>query len=471
LKASQEKPITEMTDPIFQQYGPPFLVDDNDNIVLNYRAVALKCANLHSVRYDTGSKGYERFDRNRGLWVVVDEVAVARALDILLIELGETYGFQEFVRCLSSSKLSSLCKMMRPRNVSVEAASTAGLVHAGNGVVDLGVARPKLIPHDPKYTFRASSGIEFNAKAMCPKFLKGLLGTAMAPADITLVQKYAGSMLLGPNTCHGILIIRGTAGGGKSTLVSIIEKIIGEDNVAHLRTAHLGGRFETSAFLEKRLLVGKDVPGDTLAVDGARMLKSLVGGDLMQAEIKFNPKKKAVRGDFHVIIVSNNNLHIALDGDQDAWGRRLLVVDFKNPKPAKPIPNFAEKLVAQEASGILNWLIEGALAYRSEMEKLGHLHLTQEQQGRIATLLADSDSVVQFVKNSLVAQSGQDVTSEELLLRYHKVCRQNNWTPVSMHQFQTRVPELMAQMFSTTRRNDIMREGKAVRGFKRVALV
>jgi hypothetical protein len=108
LKASQEKPITEMTDPIFQQYGPPFLVDDNDNIVLNYRAVALKCANLHSVRYDTGSKGYERFDRNRGLWVVVDEVAVARALDILLIELGETYGFQEFVRCLSSSKLSSM---------------------------------------------------------------------------------------------------------------------------------------------------------------------------------------------------------------------------------------------------------------------------------------------------------------------------------------------------------------------------
>jgi len=64
-------------------------------------------------------------------------------------------------------------------------------------------------------------------------------------------------MLLGPNQCHGILIIRGTPGGGKSTLVSIVEKIIGENNVAHLRTSHLGGRFETSAFLCKRLLVAK----------------------------------------------------------------------------------------------------------------------------------------------------------------------------------------------------------------------
>jgi phage/plasmid-associated DNA primase len=223
--------------------------------------------------------------------------------------------------------------------------------------------------------------------------------------------------------------------------------------------------------LGKRLLVGKDVPGDTLAVSGARMLKSLVGGDLMQAEIKFNPDKQPVRGDFHVVIVSNNNLRIALDGDQEAWGRRLLVVDFKNPKPTQPIPNLAEKLVAAEAGGILNWLIEGALAYRAEMEKHGHLILTTEQQGRIATLLQDSDNVTEFVKNRLAARTGQDVTSEELLLGYHKACHAQNWTPVSMHQFQKRMPELMAQIFSTTRRNDIQREGKAARGFKNVVLV
>jgi hypothetical protein len=106
------------------------------------------------------------------------------------------------------------------------------------------------------------------------------------------------------------------------------------------------------------------------------------------------------------------------------------VVEFKNPRPAKPIPNLAEKLVAEEAGGILNWLIEGALAYRAEMEKHGQLILTNEQQGRVATLLQDSDNVPQFVKNRLVARTGHDVTSEELLLGYHKTCRTENWTPV-----------------------------------------
>jgi len=460
----------EQTAPALQQYEAPFLVNEKKQVVINERVVAIMCAKKHMVKYDAESQSYERYDRVSGLWVVVNEAAVIRNLNYLLLELGTTHGHQDVAARVTASKLSSLCRMMRSNDASVKSVSTEGLVHVRNGVVDLGASKPELMPHDAKYPFYASSGIEFDAKAACPKFLKKFLVPALEQSDVSLVQKYFGSMLLGPNTCHGLMVIRGTAGGGKSTLVSILEKIIGENIVAHLRTSHLGDRFETSAFLGKRLLVGKDVPGDTLAVSGARMLKSLVGNDLMQAEIKFSPDKQPMRGDYHVVIVSNNNLRIALDGDQEAWKRRLLVVDFKNPRPTQPIPNLAEKLVAEEASGILNWLIEGALAYRAEMGKHGKLGLTGEQQKRVATLLQDSDNVTEFVKNRLVVRKGRDVTSEELLLGYHKVCRTENWTPVSMHKFQTRVPELMAQMFSTTRRNDIQRDGKAARGFKNVVL-
>ena len=93
--------------------------------------------------------------------------------------------------------------------------------------MDLSAAKPKLLEHDAKYPFRVTSGVKFDPKAKCPKFSKQL-GTALAQADIALLQKYCGSMLLRANTCHGILVIRGTPGGGKSTLVSIVEKIIGE---------------------------------------------------------------------------------------------------------------------------------------------------------------------------------------------------------------------------------------------------
>jgi P4 family phage/plasmid primase-like protien len=470
MKSKQEIHLPKTTDDaVFKKYGPPFLADGS-KVVLNDRAVAIKCAEMHMIKYDPNARCYERYDSKRGLWVVASETAVAGALDQLIRKLGETYKQQEFVARISFAKLSSLCKMMRPHDVKIESVDTTGLVHVSNGVVDLGGNKPKFLPHDAKYPFCASSGIKFDAKAACPKFMGRLLRAALAPADIGLVQKYCGSMLLGPNSCHGIMIIRGTPSGGKSTLVSIVEKIIGENSVAYLRTSHLEGRFETSAFLGKRLLVGKDVPGDTLAVSGARMLKSLVGNDLMQAEIKYNPTRQQVRGDFHIIIVSNNNLRIALDGDRDAWGRRLLVVDFKNSKPAKPIPNLAERLVAEESSGILNWLIEGALTYRNEMNQNGHLRLADEQQGRVATLLQDSDNVAEFVKQSIVPKAGRDVTSEELLLCYYKKCEHQKWTPVASQTFLTRVPDLVGQLFKTTRRNDIVRDGKAARGFKNVTL-
>lgn len=321
-----------------------------------------------------------------------------------------------------------------------------------------------------KYPFRLSAGINYDPKAKCPKFTAKLLGDALGKDDIALVQKYVGSVLLGPNTCHGILLLRGTPGGGKSTFVSVCEKVLGEEAVAELHTQHLAGRFEASAFIGKRMLVGKDVPGNMLSQKGARKLKSLVGGDLLQAEIKYNPVKQVLRGDYHVVIASNNRLQIALDGDEEAWRRRLLIVDFENEKPSKPIPNFAEKLIAEEGSGILNWLVNGAMNYRVELNKKGVLELTEQQQQRVATLLHDSDSVLSFLAQCLTKDEASDLSSDELLLGYYDRCEQHGWTPVSSHTFQTRVPDLICERFRICRRHDITREGKAVRGFKGLTL-
>ena len=328
----------------------------------------------------------------------------------------------------------------------------------------------RLLDHDPKYPFKYSSGIKYDPKANARQFTEELLPKVLGADDIALLQKYLGSTLRGPNSCHGLLLIRGPGGGGKSTLVTIFEKVLGENIVAQLRTQHLPGRFETSAFLGKRVLVGKDVFGDTLMQKGAQMLKSLTGGDLLHAEIKYNPTKQPIRGDYHVVITSNNRLRIALDGDEDAWGRRLLIVDYENEKPKKPIPDFADRLVAKEGSGILNWLIQGAAAYRKDMDKKGRLDLTDKQQQRVADLLYDSDSVRSFVEQCITKKEGSNVSSEELTIRYHKVCTDEKWTPVSGHEFQTRLPDLLCQRFHICRRNDITREGSAVRGYKGLAL-
>ena len=40
-------------DPVFQKYGEPFLVNNCGSVALNDRAVAIKCATTHRVRYES----------------------------------------------------------------------------------------------------------------------------------------------------------------------------------------------------------------------------------------------------------------------------------------------------------------------------------------------------------------------------------------------------------------------------------
>lgn len=458
-------------NPVFAKYGPPFLGMDNDKVVLNERAIAVECATKNQVRYLAGTKTYERYDKIAGIWKQVHASEVGELLGDMLIELGEEYEQEEAVYLVGSAKINSLCRMLQPFHYKVDSEDLRGLVHVGNGVLNLNGTRSKLFDHDPKFGFKFASGVKYDVKAKCPKFVNQLLKPAIPDYDIELIQKYFGSALIGPNISQNILVIRGTPGSGKGTLVTVMEKVLGEHYVADLRAKHLTGRFETSAFLGKRVLLGKDVPGDTLQERGARMLKSLVGGDLMQAEIKYNPTKQPIRGDYHVVLVANDNLRIALDGDDEAWGRRLLIVDYKKPKTDKIIPEFAKDLFEEEASGILNWLIDGAMAFRSDLNKNhGKLRLNDEQTERINGMLHDSDSVLTFVDQRLTEAKKKDVSSDELLLGYFDLCKERKWTPVSSHLFQTRVPDLVAQKFQVCRRNDIMRDGKAVRGFKHISL-
>lgn len=59
---------TRTNDPIFKKYGEPFIVTENNKIVLNSRAIAVKCATVNRLKYNADDKSYERYDAGRGLW-------------------------------------------------------------------------------------------------------------------------------------------------------------------------------------------------------------------------------------------------------------------------------------------------------------------------------------------------------------------------------------------------------------------
>jgi phage/plasmid-associated DNA primase len=273
---------------------------------------------------------------------------------------------------------------------------------------------------------------------------------------------YAGSCLLGRNLGQRILLLLGTPGGGKSTLVAVIELVVGLANVAQLRTELLAERFESFRFVDKTLLVGKDVPGSFLQTKGAHVLKALVGGDILETERKGATETAQIRGEFHAIVTSNSRLKVKLDGDAGAWERRLLVVEYERPKPETPIPDLAGRLVAEEGPGILNWMIDGA---RALLANGFRFELTEAQKRRVWSILRESDSLRAFVRECVTVAPGHDATTDELARAYGSFCDLMGWAPMPLRQVENQLGDLLMEVHRIGRRHDVKRDGRSARGY------
>ncbi len=322
----------------------------------------------------------------------------------------------------------------------------------------------------PSFYSRNQSPISFDEKAKCERFLHELLYPAVLSEDALIIQKYAGLCLLGQNLIQRLLILDGKAGRGKSQLSLIIQKIVGFENVSQLRTAFLNERFELYRFLRKTLLCGVDVPGDFLSLKSAQVLKGLVGGDLLDAEKKGCNGNFLMRGEFCVLITSNQRLTIRLDSDEGAWRRRLLIVRFESPAPQKKIPNFADLLVENEASGILNWMIEGLQLLLDDVDKYGDIELPESQNTIIDALISESESVKHFLEDWVEFSPGSDLSVQELIEAYAEYCLSKGWNALPITRIQKELEALMLELFRTVKVHSVLRNEKNVRGFKGVRL-
>jgi putative DNA primase/helicase len=267
-----------------------------------------------------------------------------------------------------------------------------------------------------------------------------------------------------------MMLLTGTAGGGKSTLLEIIEAVIGPANVCQLRTEHLSERFELSRFLRKTMLSGKDLRGDFLQTKGAHVIKALVGHDLLSAERKSSNSEFQLRGEFGVAVSCNSRLRVKLDGDVDAWRRRLLIVRCEKPKPEKRVLDFAKILLAQEASGILRWMVDGAIMHLRECDAVGDYQLSKEQAGRVDELLAESDSIRQFVSERIQPAKGRDLATNEIVSAYFDYCDEKGWTAFPSKAVEHALPDLMLELFRTSLNSHVERNDKRQKGYSNVSL-
>lgn len=470
-------------DELEKAWGAPFKyrtdseTQERSVVGINEPFWAAKYHTENRILWEPSEKKFYIYDPDTGLWGIKSEDTIKQEISASILEVGRDIGEPSTQDMRSERLLTSITRQLRGMVEVEDAFINKGIpgVHCANCYITFdedGVLREH--EFNPDFYSRNQSPIEYKGLDRIPtRFLTDLIGPTFSdPDDVVMFQKYGGMCLFGRNIVQRFMVMYGQAGGGKSTLVNVVLNIVGRHNMAALRTGHLNNQFELYRFRAKTLLSGADVPGNFLSTPGAKVIKGLTGGDTMEAEGKGLNDGVVLQGTFNILITSNERLKVALEGDVEAWGRRLLLLEFTNPPPARKIDQLCDKLVQEEGSEILAWFLCGFRELLRDVRETGDIRLADPQVRKVNSLLAESDSVRNFIKEMVTKVKGNDITNEELIALYGDYCADKKWVAMELARLQKVINEQMYAIHGVTQSHSVVSlNGKNARGFKNVAVV
>ena len=419
-------------------------------------------------------KCFYKYSTNAGIYVPVTEEQLQTNVSLYMNNMAQTFKattrFRELgFKFRKNSVLQGIVKKARgilampSKFFEIE---DCDLIAVENGM--LNVVTKELLEFDPKYRRRSKLPVKYDPAATCPLFLDTLMQQALPADDVELLQRWCGLALTGVNLSQVLMILVGTAGGGKGTFVRVILGIIGAGNHTGLRTRFLKDRFEIGRIAGKTLLYGADVSVDFLSQEGASALKSLVGGDSLQGELKGSNAIIEVLGRFNVLITSNSHLKIHIERDEEAWRRRLVIVEYRMPPPEEVIANLSDRIIEEEASGVLNWSLEGLDKIRADGWQL---RKNEKQQALVDDLLKESNSPIEFINARITRDGSAEMTCSECYDAYIDFCASKKWYPFERRKFIPAMKEAIKVQFGISSRHDIPDEvGKQQEGWKGIKL-
>ncbi len=143
-------------------------------------------------------------------------------------------------------------------------------------------------------------------------------------------------------------------------------------------------------------------------------------------------------------------------------------VEYRNPKPEKVIADLSDQILAGEASGVLNWMLEGEKKIRDDGWQL---HLTAAQQKVIDDLLLESESHTVFVRESIACDAEEQLTVADCYAGYVEFCNERGWRALTRNKFGAVIGDAIVHQFGITPRHDIRDgNGKPQRGWKGIRL-
>jgi len=287
------------------------------------------------------------------------------------------------------------------------------IANVKNGL--LNIYTKELIPHSPDFVSLIQYPVIFDPNATAPVWDRCVDDWMEGPEKedkIKLLKQFCGYCLSSSMLYDRSLFMVGDGGNGKSTFVDTIAMVIGPEATSHIDLESLYGQFGFKGLIGKRLNVIEEVHGNYYQ---SNKLKKLISGEQVTIDIKykdqftFRPQAKFV---FSV------NMLPRVDDTSTATERRILAIQFLNNY--RDNPNYELRssvgLLAKETSGILNWMIEGAIDLANDKKFV----TTAEQIKMLDEYREENSSVEGFLSQCIVLNEFSSIETPDLYEEYKK---------------------------------------------------
>ena len=335
---------------------------------------------------------------------------------------------------------------------------TDNLICLSNGVlcIETGV----LMEHSPDYFFTSALGYAYDPNMDCPNFDK-FLNDICKNNELrkNAITEFMGYCLTYDIKNQQYAYFFGDGNNGKSTLIRLIEELVGEDFCTTLEVSELSDKFSKVDILGKKVITFADIsPTDAKKVVSA-VVKKLTSGDKISTDVKFQERVK-FKPRAKLIFSSNHELSFLEDSTLGAQ-RRAEIIPFLRKIPKKKVDVDLEKKLIAELPGIIEIARLGYLRLKTNKYKFSNHAESEKILNRI---LAKEKPESSFVNKKLKKSENNILLNSEIKQALKEWCEQNNIKYENINY--TKITSLMQEKYSA-----IPYKGtKGVRGWKNVIL-
>lgn len=308
-----------------------------------------------------------------------------------------------------------------------------------NGLLDLETRELK--PHTPEHIHTEKIPWKYNPDADCPE-IKQFISEIVHEEDVKLIQEMFGYCLLKDYPYAKAFMLIGNGANGKSTLLDLLERFLGEENTAGPSLQDLlNNRFAKIQLYGKLANIHADLSPEELEKTGT--FKMLTGGDTINGEKKH---KDPINFKNHAKLIYSANELPKTSDRTEAFFRRWIVIDFPNQfteDNEDTNTNLPECLINPESmSGLLNWALDG-LDRIKEQEGFSMTESRKEIQER---WILKTDSLRAFVNRALTTKIDARTSRNDLYEIYKKFCNHHNIYIAKKQTVTKRIPTIMPEV-------------------------